>query len=130
MGAIAHGTHIIATPELIALLAAGWSAPVQLAAAEVGGNWEILARTHTCDPAENGQMIRVQADPDGALELDCLYGDGRCQWSWYETRQAAPFQGYTVADLLRIAIGHQHRPVIDAEQTRDPRAHAEDARDA
>ena len=124
-------TSVRVTTELLAVLGEEWSDPLQIAFTQLGGVWTMIFRKHACQPADNGQMIRVQADRDSSVELDCL--EAGCVWSWSQWSADGRTLGkdLTLADLLRIAVSHRcgHRGPCDDGRCPDLRAHAEGAHD-
>ena len=42
------GTRVLVSEEMLALLRAGWSAPVEIMIIDAGGDAEMIARTHAC----------------------------------------------------------------------------------
>jgi hypothetical protein len=64
-----------------------------------------LFRAALWEATENELMIRVQADRDGALELQCL-ADG-CSWEWDTGAPEVPYIDASLGELLRRAVDHQ-----------------------
>lgn len=67
---------------------------------------EAIRSARRLDQIEAANVIRVQADRHGGLVLDCIRSD-QCSWQWDQSMQMSGPLGFTLADLLRIAIEHE-----------------------